>query len=83
VPKFVAEVRAEVPNAVVAKGRLASDARTADLELAPAGGSWRRIRVAVVADDRGAANAKAIELLQDVLGDTLTGELWVEQIDPL
>jgi hypothetical protein len=80
VPVFIADVRAEIPNAVVATRRLAEDERTRDRALAHAGGLWRRIRIVVEVEDRGAANAEAIRLLREVLGDAVTGELWVEQI---
>lgn len=78
--EFTTDVRAEIPNAVVAKRKLAEDKRTRDLTLIPAGGSWRRIQITIEADDRGSANAEAIRLLRDVLDDAVTRELWVEQI---
>lgn len=79
-PEFHCRRPCRDSHAVVAKRRLAEDERTRDLTLAPAGGSWRRIRITVEADDRGVANAEAIRLLRDVLDDSVTGELWVEQI---
>ena len=64
---------------VVARRRLAQDDRTTELVLAPECGSWRSIQVTLPGRDKGAASAEAICLLREVLGDAVTGELWVEE----
>jgi len=79
VTKYIADVRAEIPNVVVARRRLAQDDRTTGLVLAPGGGSWRSIQVPLHGRDKGAASVEAIWLVREVLGDAVTGELWVEE----
>ena len=81
VTKYMADVRAEIPNVVVARRRLAQDDPTTELVLVPEGGSWRSIQVTLPGRDKGAASAEAIRLLREVLGDAVTGELWVEEIN--
>src|ERR1035441_10129759 len=81
VTKYIADVRAEIPNVVVARRWLAQDDRTTELVLVPEGGSWRSIQVTFPGRDKGEASAEAIRLLREVLGDAVTGELWVEEIN--
>jgi len=69
---------AEIPNLVVAKGLLSGDERTADLAVESKGGSERSISVPAQAADKAAANIYALDLLREVLGASVTGEMWIE-----
>ncbi|HEY3466338.1 MAG TPA: hypothetical protein VGL47_14485 [Amycolatopsis sp.] len=74
-------VHVEVPNLVAARRALAFDERTSGLTIQSTGGAERKIVVTNEVDDAGTASSAAIALIRDVLGETLSGDVWVESVE--
>lgn len=74
------EVHCESPNLRAVRTALLSNDRTSSAEIISVGGGERRIALRVQAAHAGQATVEATNLLRAVLGDFVSGELWVEAV---